>query len=105
MSNSIAVPFSTTCSTYPLSTCIVRTKSKLGSISDPVQRVVGNRLVQFCCNSCAPKFDKNPAKYIAVLDAAWAERHRMRGNKEKGKAHGHEHGGKGHGEGEGHEGH
>jgi hypothetical protein len=90
---------------YPLKTCIVRTKSKLGSMGDPVQRVVGNRLVQFCCKGCTPKFDKNPAKYIASLDAAWAEHHQMRGNKEKGKAPGHEHGGEGHGEGEGHEGH
>jgi len=87
---------------YPLTTCIVRDKSKLGSMGDPVQRVVGNRLVQFCCKNCEPKFKKNPAKYLAALDAAWAEHHRKLNHKEKGKTPEHEHGEGGHGEGEGH---
>ena len=64
---------------YPLSTCIVRDKSKLGSMGDPVQRVVGNRLVQFCCKGCEPAFNEDPSKLIASLDAAWAEHHREHG--------------------------
>ena len=89
---------------YPLSTCIVRDKSKLGSMGDPVQRVVGNRLVQFCCKGCEPAFNEDPTKFIASLDAAWAEHHREHGheNKGKGKAPKHKHGEKGHGEGGGH---
>lgn len=86
---------------YPLSTCLVRDKSKLGSMGDPVQRVVGNRLVQFCCGGCEPKFNAEPAKFLAVLDAAWAEHHSEHSNKEKGKASEHKHGEKGHGEGGG----
>ena len=87
---------------YPLETCIVRDKSKLGSMGDPVQRVVGNRLVQFCCKGCEPAFNEAPAKFIATLDAAWAEHHREHGHKDKGQASEHKHGEKGHGEGGGH---
>ncbi len=83
---------------YPLTTCLVRTKGKLGSMGDPVQLVVGNRLVQFCCGGCAPKFKENPAKYIAVLDAAWAKHQPEGTHKEKGKAFGEKHGDHGHGE-------
>ncbi|MAW60603.1 MAG: hypothetical protein CMJ94_07185 [Planctomycetes bacterium] len=53
---------------YPLETCLVREKSKLGSMGDPVKRVVGMRLVQFCCDSCLPKFEKDPAAYLKRLD-------------------------------------
>ena len=87
---------------YPLETCIVRDKSKLGSMGDPVQRVVGNRLVQFCCKGCEPAFNEDPAKFIASLDAAWAEHHREHAAKDKGKASEHKHGEKGHGKGGGH---
>lgn len=53
---------------YPLQTCLVRDKSKLGSMGKPVQRVVGMRLVQFCCASCLPKFEKDPGAYLKRLD-------------------------------------
>ena len=68
---------------YPLENCLVREKSKLGSMGDPVQRVVGNRLVQFCCKGCESVFDKDSAGYVAKLDVAWAE---QRKGKEKSKA-------------------
>jgi hypothetical protein len=31
-----------------------------------------DRLVRFCCSSCVKKFKKDPAKYLAKLDAAIA---------------------------------
>lgn len=70
---------------YPLSTCIVRTNSKLGSMGDPLQLVVGNRLVQFCCKGCKPKFVKDPAKYLAPLDVAWAKQRLESKEEQKGK--------------------
>jgi len=76
---------------YPLDTCIVATKSKLGSMGDPDQVVIANRLVQFCCAGCRKKFFADPAAHLAKLDAAWMKLH-----DEHGKAHEHD---KGHGDG------
>jgi type II secretory ATPase GspE/PulE/Tfp pilus assembly ATPase PilB-like protein len=36
----------------------------------PVDLVVGNRLVRFCCPDCIKDFNANPPKYLKVLDAA-----------------------------------
>ena len=58
---------------YPLETCIVKgEKGKLGAMGEPVEFVVGNRLVRLCCSNCVPKFEADPVKFIAQLDAAWA---------------------------------
>ena len=84
---------------YPLKTCIVREKSKLGSMGDPVQRVVGNRLVQFCCDGCIQKFEKDPTSRLAKLDAEWvkvraakqAEMKAEKGEKPKDPSEGHDH--------------
>lgn len=84
---------------YPLSSCLVRDKSKLGSMGEPVQRIVGNRLVQFCCGGCEPKFNAEPSKFLAVLDAAWAKRRSEQASKEEASEH--KHGEKGHEEGGG----
>jgi hypothetical protein len=32
-----------------------------------------DRLVKFCCKQCIGKFKRDPAKYLAKLDAAAAE--------------------------------
>ena len=58
---------------YPLTTCIVKgEKGKLGAMGEPVEFVVGNRLVRLCCSNCESKFQADPVKFIAQLDAAWA---------------------------------
>ena len=51
---------------YPLDTCIVA-DSKLGSMGEPVVLVHEGQEVKFCCESCQPKFDADPAKYLAKL--------------------------------------
>lgn len=56
---------------YPLDTCLVA-GGALGSMGDPIEMVVGGRLMRFCCASCEPKVKADPAKYIAMIDAAWA---------------------------------
>ncbi|MAX27507.1 MAG: hypothetical protein CMJ19_23675 [Phycisphaeraceae bacterium] len=55
--------------TYPLTTCVV-SGEKLGAMGKPIQRVIGNRLVEFCCPGCISKAQKDPAMYIAKIDAA-----------------------------------
>jgi hypothetical protein len=58
---------------YPLEHCLVRgEKGKLGSMGEPYEVVVGNRLARFCCKGCLPKFQEAPAKFLAQLDAVWA---------------------------------
>lgn len=59
---------------YPLDTCVA-SGDKLGSMGkspEYIYRVEGkpDRLLVFCCNSCEDDFMKEPAKYLAQLDAA-----------------------------------
>jgi hypothetical protein len=54
---------------YPLDVCPV-SGEKLGAMGAPVERIVANRLIKLCCQGCMKKFDENPAKYIAMVDAA-----------------------------------
>lgn len=54
---------------YPLETCVV-TGQQLGSMGDPVDYVVGNRLVRFCCAGCESAFLKDPVAHLAKIDAA-----------------------------------
>lgn len=54
---------------YPLDTCLVG-GGKLGSMGEPVVITHEGREIKFCCESCQPKFEKDPAKYLAKLDEA-----------------------------------
>ena len=59
---------------YPLDVCIVSGED-LGSMGDPIiywHKVEGqpDREVQFCCERCESRFESNPDKYLAKLDAA-----------------------------------
>ena len=61
---------------YRLTTCIVSGKN-LDDMSQPVpftykEEGKPDRVVMFCCKSCIGKFKKDPAKYLAKLDAAEA---------------------------------
>lgn len=53
---------------YPLSTCIV-SDEKLGEMGKPVMVDYKSQQVGFCCKSCFGDFDKEPAKYLAKLQA------------------------------------
>jgi len=60
---------------YPLTTCPV---SKMGlesgaAMGGPIDRIYANRLVRFCCKKCLGKFEKDPAGFLAMLDAARIE--------------------------------
>lgn len=53
-------------SDYPLETCVV-SGEKLGSMGEPFVITHDGTEVRFCCDSCVPKFKKDPAKYLAKL--------------------------------------
>ncbi len=63
---------------YPISTCVVSGEKLGGEMGDPVDRVIGNRLVRFCCSSCVAKFQKEPVGYFAKLDTAAIEAQRAK---------------------------
>ena len=54
---------------YPTKSCVV-SGEPLGSMGDPVDLVVGGRLVRLCCKSCVDKLNADPAGYLAKLPAA-----------------------------------
>lgn len=54
---------------YPLDVCIV-SGEELGSMGDPIVMVHEGQTVKFCCDSCVPDFEKDPAKFITKLTAA-----------------------------------
>lgn len=60
---------------YPLQTCVVA-GGRLGSMGEPDNFVYRNRLVRFCCAGCRGNFQKDPAKYLKLLDNAAAAQQR-----------------------------
>ena len=52
---------------YTLNVCPV-TGGELGSMGDPIVIVQDGREIKFCCAGCKPKFEADPAKYIAQID-------------------------------------
>jgi YHS domain-containing protein len=53
---------------YKTTTCVV-SGEKLGSMGDPVDLVVGNRLVRLCCSSCVKTFAADAVAFMAKLPA------------------------------------
>ncbi len=56
--------------TYPLTTCMVSGDKLGGDMGKPVDLVVGNRLVRFCCADCQKDFNKAPVKFLKMIDDA-----------------------------------
>ena len=54
---------------YPLKTCVV-SGEELGAMGDRVAYTYEGTEVQFCCPDCVKDFQKDPAKYIAQIQAA-----------------------------------
>jgi YHS domain-containing protein len=51
---------------YVAKTCPVSSEKLGGEMGDPVDYVIGNRLVRLCCNDCRADLDKDPLKYLRV---------------------------------------
>lgn len=54
---------------YTLGTCAV-SGAKLGSKGDPIVLIQEGREVKLCCGGCAPKFEADPASFLAKVDEA-----------------------------------
>ncbi len=55
--------------TYPLKTCVI-SGMKLGSMGEPIEYIVANRLVRFCSGGCVAGFFKDPATSLGKLEKA-----------------------------------
>ena len=53
---------------YPLTNGVVSGDKLGGDMGDVVDYVFANRLIRLCCKGCKKDFQKNPAKYLAMLD-------------------------------------
>ncbi len=56
-----------TAAPYPLTTCPV-TGGPLGSMGDPITKVIDGREVRFCCGGCPAKFEAKRADYFKKMD-------------------------------------
>lgn len=81
--------------TYPATTCVVSGEKLGGDMGPPVDVVVGNRLIRFCCKDCQKDFRKDPLTFLKKLDGL-GKQPPIPGDDEHGEAgpeHGeHEHG-------------
>jgi hypothetical protein len=55
---------------YPLKTCIVSGDKIGGDMGKPVTMTYKGQEMKFCCKDCVKDFNKDPDKYIKLLDEA-----------------------------------
>jgi hypothetical protein len=74
--------------TYPLTVCLTSDEplGSMGESPEYIYRVEGkpDRLVVFCCDGCNEDFLKDPAPYLAKLDAAKTAKKKESGKKADG---------------------
>jgi len=63
---------------YPLKNCVVSDEEIGGTMGEGIDYVYKqdgkpDRLVRFCCKDCRKDFDKDPVKYLKLLDEAAAK--------------------------------
>ena len=55
---------------YPLKKCVVSGEAFGGEMGKPVKVTSEGTDVYLCCKSCIKKFNKEPAKFVAMVKAA-----------------------------------
>jgi len=55
---------------YVLKSCPVSNEAFGGDMGESVDMVVAGRLIRLCCKGCTEDVEKNPAKFVAMVDAA-----------------------------------
>lgn len=55
---------------YPMTSCPV-SGERLGSMGEPYEVVMDNRLVRLCCKSCEKDLRAKPTEFLGKLDDAW----------------------------------
>jgi len=57
---------------YPLTTCVISGKA-LDSMGGPHIHKHEGTEVRFCCRACLPRFNRDPAKYLKMIEDAREE--------------------------------
>ena len=57
---------------YTLKTCII-SGDKLGEMGEPFVYAYKGREIKFCCKGCLKDFNKDPKKYLKMIDEAEAK--------------------------------
>ena len=57
---------------YTLKTCVV-SGDKLGEMGDPYVYAYKGREIKFCCKGCLKDFNKEPDKYIKLIEEGEAK--------------------------------
>ncbi|MCC5842773.1 MAG: hypothetical protein JJU05_00840 [Verrucomicrobia bacterium] len=57
---------------YPLETCVI-SGAKLDSMGGPYIHQHEGTEVRFCCRGCLPRFNRDPAKYLKLIEDASEE--------------------------------
>ncbi len=76
---------------YQRGTCVVMGK-QLGGMAEPVDVVVGGRLLRLCCKECIEKVRKEPLKYLGALGKGGAKSDPPKGGHQHHSAPGGDHG-------------
>ena len=58
---------------YPIKTCVVTGDAFGGDLGAPIDVKYKGRTVRLCCKACVKKFNANPDKYVAILEAETAK--------------------------------
>jgi len=67
---------------YPVDFCVVGGE-KLDSMGEPVVHDHEGRKVKFCCASCVKSFNKDPARFLKILDEAATKTQNATGGKKE----------------------
>ncbi len=59
---------------YPLKTCVVSDEKFGGDMGDPYVFTYKDREVKLCCKGCLKDFNKEPDKYVKLMEAAEKKR-------------------------------
>lgn len=65
---------------YTSKTCVVSGKELS---ANAVNYVVANQLVKFCCNDCVKEFEKDPSKYLSMVDGDSGKHAEEKGHEKK----------------------
>ncbi len=55
---------------FPLKECPVSGEKYGGDMGEPVDIVLAGRLIRVCCDDCEADVEKDPAKFVGMVDAA-----------------------------------